>query len=661
MALAAAAIPSPVHAQTESPSARAALLDVPYLPQSEALCGGAAIAMVMRYWGTTGVYAETFADLVDAEANGIRGSDLIRALGERGFETSAFEGDAARVQAALAARRPPVALIEDRPGRFHYVVVVGWRDDRVIVHDPARAPFRVLPAAAFVRAWSASRYWTLLAQPRDGAAVAIATAAAAPAPAGSPAGSSGVCAGMVEEGIRLAGAGDLPGAEHVLELAAADCSRDAAPRRELAGVYALRADWARAAVHARAALDRDPADRHAARILATSLFLTGDDAPALDAWNRIEAPVIDIVDIRGLDRTRFAIAAAALDLPVETVLTRERLDRARRRIDALPSVLGSRVTYTPTEDDRARVTAAVLERPLVPAGAIPLAAIAVRAATDREVGLAVASPTGGGELWTAAWRWWERRPRIALGLSAPAPFGGVWSVDAFTERQTYGSTDPGIIERRRGAAVTWSDWLTGGARLQVAASVDRWDDGPTALLQGGIERVWANGLAAASAHAGAITGTRRAGLAGASAEWQSTRGRAGPAWHARAGVSIAGSDAPLALWPGAGTGQGRDALLRAHPLLHDGAVRGVFGRRLLHGGAEWRYWMGSVFRTLHVAPAVFVDVARSSRTPAFGDRRAHVDAGAGLRIAVPGAGVVRIDVGKGLRDGSTALSFGWTR
>ena len=38
-------------------------------------------------------------------------------------------------------------------------------------------------------------------------------------------------------------------------------------------------------------------------------------------------------------------------------------------------------------------------------------------------------------------------------------------------------------------------------------------------------------------------------------------------------------------WSGAGTGQGRDALLRAHPLLHDGVIRdAVFGRGLVSGG-----------------------------------------------------------------------------
>ncbi len=41
------------------------VLDVPYVPQSGALCGGAALAMVLRYWGESGVLAEDFTALVN--------------------------------------------------------------------------------------------------------------------------------------------------------------------------------------------------------------------------------------------------------------------------------------------------------------------------------------------------------------------------------------------------------------------------------------------------------------------------------------------------------------------------------------------------------------------------------------------------------------------
>jgi hypothetical protein len=657
LALAAAAVPSPSAAQSGAP-----LLDVPYLPQSEALCGGAAIAMVMRYWGTTAVYAETFADLVDPEAAGIRGRDLIGALESRGFDVTSFEGDAARIHAALAKRYPPVVLIEDRPGRFHYVVIVGWRGDRVIVHDPARAPFRVIAADAFLRAWSVSGYWTLLAGPGTTAPEPVLTTSAVESrlPTDAPRAATSVCGGLVEEGIRLAGAGDLASAERVLAVAAADCGHAAAPWRELAGVHALRADWKAAAADARRALERESTDQHAARILATSLFLSGEEDAALDAWNRIGAPVLDIIDIQGLERTRFAVAAAALDLEPQTILTREKLVRARRRLSAMPSVMGSRVVYEPGEDERARVRAAILERPLVPRGLLPLAAAGLRAASDRELALAVASPTGGGELWRASWRWWERRPRAAFGLVAPSPFGGIWSVEAFAERQTYGAASE-ISQRRTGVALAASDWVSGNVNIEGRGMLDRWDEGSTAAFQGVISAMFDSGRGRVSADAGMMAGAYRSGLMSADAMWRSSDARQGTSWHGRAGLSIVGANAPLALWPGAGTGHGRDALLRAHPLLHEGAIRGVFGRRLGHAGLEWRRWRGPVFRMVHVAPAIFVDAARAFGVPAYGDARMHVDAGAGIRMSIPGAGVLRVDVAKGLRDGSTAWSMGWVR
>jgi len=127
-------------ASPQAPRAALHMLDVPYLPQSEELCGGAAIAMVMRFFGETNVYAETFSSLVDRSAGGIRGQDLLDALHSRGWKAESFRGDAPLVQSHLDSGRPVVALIQDRPGRFHYVVIVGWSAGRVVVHDPARAP-----------------------------------------------------------------------------------------------------------------------------------------------------------------------------------------------------------------------------------------------------------------------------------------------------------------------------------------------------------------------------------------------------------------------------------------------------------------------------------------------------------------------------------------
>jgi hypothetical protein len=173
------------------------------------------------------------------------------------------------------------------------------------------------------------------------------------------------------------------------------------------------------------------------RILATSLYLTDDTDGALDAWNRVGEPIIDLVNITGLDRTRYSVAAR--DGAGAGRVTRGNLTRHGGELQA-PSAQAARIAMRPGENGRARVDAAVIERPLFPRSAVALGAIGLRALSDREAVVTIASPSGSGETWSASWRWWERRPKVALDFESPAPFGGVWGVSFFDERQSYGVT-----------------------------------------------------------------------------------------------------------------------------------------------------------------------------------------------------------------------------
>ena len=156
------------------------------------------------------------------------------------------------------------------------------------------------------------------------------------------------------------------GLDGLFELAAASCPASAGPWREMAGLHALAAEWPAAAADAQQALARDSSDALAARILATSLYLTDDTDGALDAWNRVGEPIIDLVNITGLDRTRYSVAARTMALEPRTQLTRGNLTAARRRLSELPSAQAARIAMRPGENGRARVDAAVIERPLVP-------------------------------------------------------------------------------------------------------------------------------------------------------------------------------------------------------------------------------------------------------------------------------------------------------
>ena len=658
--LMAAAFPCTATAAATEDAVR--LLEVPFLPQTEQLCGGAAAAMVMRYWGARDVHAESFAHLVSPALGGIRGDDLLQALTARAWQATSFRGDKELVAKHLSRGRPIIALIEDRPGAFHYVVLVAWTTNRVIAHDPARAPFRIHDEAAFLDAWEKSGYWAMLLlvgehQPDAGAAAAAAADASTSLDRDD-------CAPMTVESVRLAGAGQVEAAARLLEVAILACPNAAGPRRELAGVHAIRGEWSLAATRAREALDRDAADTHAARILGTSLFLSENAEGALEAWNVAGEPRLDLVTVHGLERVRHDAVAKLLQLEARAMLTPDDLRRAGRRLAELPAASATRVVYVPGEGGRADVEATVVERSLFPKGLVPLGAMAAEAAIDREVRVAIGSVTGGGEAFGVGWRWWERRPALAVTMSMPSPndrVGAVWTVNAEYDQQTYGGID--VEERRRSATFSAADWIGDRWRWEAGAGVARWSGRDLSVgVNGGLARHAADDRwriqSALQVYAGGVD-TASASLF---SEWRSKGAPQGTVWHARGGLDLTGDSAPLSLWPGAGTGHGRSPLLRAHSLLDDGIIQeGVFGRTLAHGGIEWRRWIQPGVRIWRIAPAVFIDVARAWRTTDGFDTRAHADVGAGVRMNVPGGGALRVDVARGLRDGKMAVSAGWSR
>ena len=103
--------------------------------------------------------------------------------------------------------------------------------------------------------------------------------------------------------------------------------------------------WDEAASFARAAARAQPDDARAWILLATSSYLADDPSAALSAWNRIGEPRLDLVRISGLQRTRHPVVDDLLGLRAGTVLTADRFQRARRRLELLPSARGSTLVY----------------------------------------------------------------------------------------------------------------------------------------------------------------------------------------------------------------------------------------------------------------------------------------------------------------------------
>jgi hypothetical protein len=650
----------------------AVTIDVPYLPQSEALCGGAAVAMVFRYWGDAHADVQQFAPLVDVRAGGIANDKLVAAVAARGWRATPLVGSVDLLREQIEARHPVILLLEDRPSRYHYVVVTEVGEGYVTIHDPAIGPSRRLADADLLRKWKPTDFWALLILP--GSDRRLTATDSTPAASTEPARSSESvqCDRLLADAVAKVQQRGLDSADTIFGAVRRECPNSPGPLRELAGVRFAEHRWAEATSLAEQALALDRHDAYGWEVLASSRFMQDDFAGSLDAWNQIGKPQIDSVQIHGANRTRYELMTRALGLTANTLLTDEAFERAARRLAELPDETSTRISYRPGEDGFATVDVAVAERSLRPKGIGQWAATAARFLIDREADVAVPGPTGQGEVWEASWRWWNNRPRVALSFAAPRVgwLPGVWRVEGSWEAQKYAlgvDSDHNSVlrETRAHGGLSVSDWLTGNTRYEVRAGVDAWDaNRRTVSFGGGLQRRLAHDRVALFGDVDAWMPMDGDGFRSASARalFNSSSGPARWLFTADAGVDAVTASAPLALWPGAGDGHARPALLRAHPLLADGVITGpAFGRTLAYSNTELHRWIerGTLVR---FGVAAFADAARATR--AFGDEdpRTQLDVGVGLRVRIPGSrGVIRADVAAGVRDGAHAVTIGWQR
>lgn len=642
-----------------------AVIDVPFLAQTPELCGGAAAAMVLRYWGVPDVQAEDFSSLVDRSRGGIATGALSASFVERGFEATSIRAESVDIEGEIRRGRPVIALVDGGGGRLHYVVIVAWASGRVLFHDPATGPFRLKSEAEFRRLWKASQDWALVAAPGTGlhlrpdARDAPAVAPTHPRP----------CDALVEPAIAVARGGEPEGAVPALTAAMEICPLEPRPLTALAGVRFRQGRFKEAAGLARLALERAPGDLDTWRLLATSLYLAEEREHALAAWNRLDEPRIDRVQIEGLIRTRQDTATAFLGLTPRDILTPQSLSLAARRVEQLPTSSGGRVTYRPGAEGRADVIASVGEGGLFEPWRILVLRLGIEAASKRETSLQIRSPTGRGEKVEIGGRFAAHRPSFRASIDTPrfAGLPGVVTVAGLWDRQTYrlgaASDAVALIETRGRGAVDWSDWRSAVMRLELGAAIDRFhlsDDRKTFISV----RAAFEARRAADRLSLLVDGTSWRSLGegrsfeefGAAGVFRSRVRSRGFVVNARFDARRATTAAPLAIWPGAGTGPGRPLLLRASKLIRGGELTGeVLGRGLLHGTVEVEIPVADR-GAARLGLAAFTDWARPWDTRARVGPGSNVFAlGLGVRLRAPGGAAFRVDVAK--RPGRAGLVY----
>ncbi len=627
-------------------------LSVPYVSQSELLCGGAAIAMVERWWGRRGVYAEAFSHLVHRDKGGILTTDMARVMRERGWDVRALRADASRVQQSIADRVPVIALIRVATNRYHYVVIVGWDSAHVTFHDPAASPSVRLDVPDFLRRWEGADQWAMFARP----AIAVATTSSAPPinPT-APALDSLPCRPWLDKAADAASLDHLEDADQFLATAAEQCASEPIVIRERAGVRFRQGNRAEALRLATQYTQRVPSDSLGWRLLASSRYLAGDAVGALQAWNHIGRPVVDLLHIDGTQRIRYRVLAGGLAIDPATVLTPTGFALAQRRLADFPSFAITRVAYAPVAGGAVEVQATVVERPLIEPPRRLLIGTALTAAFRREVWLAVHSPLRVGDVWTGQWRWQHADPRVALRVDIPTRIGvpGIVALERSWETYRFSAAIP--EERRSTSSIGITAWARPDIEQRAGLRFEHWSaygDFLTLSAGGALHKANDRLTVLTSAdHAIALGRAQSFDWARARVAWAFPADRWSNTWSMRLGADAIGASAPRGLWPLAGGGLGRDIPLRAHPRIIDDLLPAErTAQRIIHGGLAGDRPLATL-GTIPVSVGVFLDAANlvasgNGVTPS----RFYLDGGAGLRVGATGARFpsVRVDLARGI-------------
>jgi len=622
--------------------------------------------MLFRYWGDRHADTRPFERLVDRRSGGIAEDVLVRAIRDRQWIAQRIAGTIDTVRQRLASGQPPMLLLEDRPGRYHFVVAVGIDESAVYLHDPTWGPSRRLVISELERRWKPANHWMLIVLPRADRKAAIAQPSAAVARTDES--TRTACDLALEAAVDRVHIEGLTAADARLGEVIERCPEASAPISELAGVRFAQKRLPEAVALAERAVRLNGEDRYAWDVLGSSLFIQNDARGALRAWEHAGKPTVDRLRVEGLTATRYSLVAEALDLSPNTLLTERRFALAERRLAELPASENTRLTYRPDADGYAVVDAVVVEPSPKPSGPLEWGAVAAHAVIDREISAHIPGRTGQGELWTASYRWWNNRPRAGFEFAAPRAgwLPGVWRVDAFWEAQTYELTGGRVREERAHGGLRFGDWLAPGLRYEAAAGLDDWNGARRAISIGATvdQRLFADRLSLmAIGTRWAAPGGSPFGSASLSARFRSSPEPEPFVALAEAGIDTASRAAPLSLWSGAGEGRARPRLLRAHPLLDDGVVSGkVFGTTVRFGTVEAQHWLSRP-ALARIGLAAFADGASASGP-------LQVDAGVGVRLRAAAllrqgdggqtrGGTLRIDYAHGLRDGADAVSVGW--
>jgi hypothetical protein len=490
---------------------------------------------------------------------------------------------------------------------------------------------------------------------------------------------------LVALGLARGRLGDLVGAGDAFNQAVVLEPRRREARVERGGLRFLQKQYGEAAQDLQRALGGKE-DAYVRDLLGSTLLLAGRTEEALTAWNPLGRPLLKDVEVKGLRHTEDRLVRRELQVVTGGLLEKDQFLETRLRLEETGVFDRVRLRTVPATDKGD----VVLEIDLAERhGVGPLPDLVARTLADlvrQRVKPRYDNLLGAGVTVSGEYKWQRTQPTVVAALDMVRPLGlpANLHLEARRARPQYDLDGPlgesPFTLRTRGGSASLRRVLAPRTVGQVGMtfrkrtfSVDREDAPPGTWVGfgGGLEQRFLDTQRVRLD--GSTQVFRTADALGSDIAFSELRLRAASSWFLRPrepapiqksvlAAQVNGAwgsrGMPLDAMFSPGAASEMPLPLRAHRQKLGGILgRAPLGRSLALVNVEMRQ------RVLHrkdlqAGLVLFYDGGRVGRTAATGRPIALHDVGAGVRLALKRAVLLRVDFGYGLADGKNALTAG---
>jgi predicted double-glycine peptidase len=135
---------------------------ISYIQQPDQItCGPTSLTMLLHRYGKDVELADVKAQTktqwftYDNKPVGMTSPEYISvAMNKLGVRARMIQGNMNQLKYFVSKRRPPIVLLRSGQLTWHYVLVIGYNENSIIIADPASGEREIMPNEAFMGAWN---------------------------------------------------------------------------------------------------------------------------------------------------------------------------------------------------------------------------------------------------------------------------------------------------------------------------------------------------------------------------------------------------------------------------------------------------------------------------------------------------------------------------